>query len=125
MRIAACTVRAVAAEKELAGRDTVVSHLVGHVAIVAECTGVGTEDVLADGDLVGIMGEVAPWAVRTGTYTICQRRRRAPTGGPGATVAERRIRQRMAGAVKGGKLATVLGEELALWPGRVPANHRK
>jgi len=68
--VAACRFRAVAAEEILAGGHTVIGHLVGHVAIGAESTCAGTEEVLADCDFVGVMSEMALRAVGAGTCTI-------------------------------------------------------
>ena len=70
VRIAACSFRAVATEEILAGGHAVIGHLVGHVAIRAESTCTGSEEVLADGDFVGVMSETALRAVGAGTCAI-------------------------------------------------------
>ena len=59
MRIAACTVRAVAANEMRTCRNSVVGELVRHVTKFTSCTCAGMQVVLADGDFVWIVGEFA------------------------------------------------------------------
>lgn len=64
---AAGIIGAVATEEMGAGGHAVVGRIVGEIAMLAVRTGAGAQEVLADGHLVGIMGESAGWAKGTCT----------------------------------------------------------
>lgn len=74
MGIAACTVRAVAAKEMGASWHAVVAGLVGEVAVASSLAGAGVQEVLADGDFRGIVGESAVRAKRASACNICQYR---------------------------------------------------
>ena len=59
MGIAACIIRAVAVQEVCACRHTVVSRLVGKVAIIALGASPGAEEGLTHGDLIRIVVEAA------------------------------------------------------------------
>lgn len=67
MRVAACSIRAVAAEEVSARGNTVIGRFVRKVAVVAARTG-PVEEVFADGDLGRIMCEPAAGTEGAVTY---------------------------------------------------------
>ena len=70
VRVAACSVCAVATKKELAGGDAVVAHIVRHVAVGTTRAGASFKKVSTNGDFCGVVEEVTLRAVGTGT---CER----------------------------------------------------
>ena len=72
MRIAACTVRTVATDKESARRNTMVGHFVGHVAVVAVKASASLLEVFANSHFVGVVDEAALGSEGTGTCSECQ-----------------------------------------------------
>jgi len=68
MGIAACIIRAVAVQEMRARGHTVVSRLVGKVALVAFGASPGAEERLTHRDLVRVVVEAAFGTERTNTY---------------------------------------------------------
>jgi len=62
----------------------VIGRLVRRVAVRPESTFTGSEEVLADGDFVGVVSETALRAKRAGTCTMGQLCMGGLTGKPGA-----------------------------------------
>ena len=67
MGIAACIIRTVAVQEMCACGHTVVSRLMGKVAVIAVGTSTAAEEGLTNGDLVGVVVEAALCTKRADT----------------------------------------------------------
>ena len=70
--IAACIVRAVAAQKVGACWQSRIGNSVTEVAVGIGGAGARTKKAFADGDFVRVVGKFARRAARAGAYTKCQ-----------------------------------------------------
>ena len=70
MGIAACIIRAVAVQEMCACRHTVVSRLVGKVAMIALGASPGAEEGLTHGNLVRVVVEAALCTERANTWKL-------------------------------------------------------